>query len=443
MITRRRVLQGLGVSIALPLIEPELEREARAQTAGRKRRFIGCFFPSGAPMPNAANGDWRYGAGGALQPLADLGVQANVAVLRGFRAVNNFDVHWSGTAGFLSSTPVGTTSAANPTSDPNYQKCATSFDQVIASSDNTSRIRSLHAGYSQLGGWDEGHDRAGSINYVNSIAWSEPTRPITNMTSAAQMFTRVFGNGNTPEAARAIYLLKRRKSILDGVIEQYKNHQSTLSAADRTKLDAYAQSIREVEGEIAAASQSNNCARPDADGSGEAYYQNFRTMHRIAIQAMQCNLTRAATFMYNDGIGPNRPTNVPAAQQHDSAHNNWGNLIQIVQVQVRLFGELILGLRNANLLGDTVLLLGSNMSDGRTHNAANIPLLLASQNTANELKLGGEVLGVDAGSVANFSANRNLSDIFVDLGKLYGLPNFTQFGAGAYASTGRPSGILA
>ena len=112
-------------------------------------------------------------------------------------------------------------------------------------------------------------------------------------------------------------------------------------------------------------------------------------------------------------------------------------------MQVRLFGELILGLRNANLLGDTVLLLGSNMSDGRTHNAANIPLLLASQNTANELKLGGEVLGVDAGSVANFSANRHLSDIFVDLGRLYGLPNFTQFGAGAYASTGRPSGILA
>src|SRR4051812_45529083 len=131
MVSRRRVLQGLGFCIAVPLIESAMPiRLAHALQAGPKKRFIGCFFGSGAPMPGAANGEWAYGS--ALKPLADAGLAPHVSVLRGFRAVNNFDVHWSGTAGFLSSTPVGTTNAANPSSDPAYQRCAKSLDQWIA-----------------------------------------------------------------------------------------------------------------------------------------------------------------------------------------------------------------------------------------------------------------------------------------------------------------------
>jgi len=150
MVARRRFLQGLGVCIAVPLFGREFEREAMADPAALKKRFIGCFFGSGAPMPDAANGDWAYSgrAGGALKPLADLGVNTNVSVLRGFRAVNNFDVHWSGTASFLSSVPVGTTGAANPTSDPNYQKCAKTLDQLIADTEPNAKVRSLHAGFS-------------------------------------------------------------------------------------------------------------------------------------------------------------------------------------------------------------------------------------------------------------------------------------------------------
>jgi hypothetical protein len=442
VLTRRRVLQSLGVCIALPLLESaDPEKFARAAGAVTKKRFIGCFFGSGAPMPGAANGDWGYAGarGGALKPLMDLGVAANVAVMRGFRAVANFDVHWSGTAGFLSSEAVGTTGAANPTSDPNYQKCAKTFDQFIADIETTTRIRSLHAGYSQLRGWDDGHDRAGSINYVNSIAWRDATNPISNTNDPMQMFTRVFGTGDAKANAQAVYLLKRRQSILDGVLDQYKHHRSTLSTGDQSKLDAYAQSIREVEGEIASAAQGTSCARPAADTSGDGYLKNFRTMHKIIIAAMQCGLTRAATIMYNDGIGPNRPTGAVAAEQHDSAHNNWGNLIQINQIQVGLWGELIAGLKAANILGETVTVLGSNMSDGRTHNSANIPLLVASQNVAGEMKLGQDVMGT--ADVTNANANRNLSDLWVDLFKLYGV-NKPTFGAGGYASSGKPTGIL-
>jgi hypothetical protein len=157
---------------------------------------------------------------------------------------------------------------------------------------------------------------------------------------------------------------------------------------------------------------------------------------------MQCNLTRSATIMYNDGIGPNRPTSSVAAEQHDSAHNNWATLIQINQVQVGLWGELIAGLKAANILGETVTILGSNMSDGRTHNSANVPLLVASANVAGEMKLGQEVYGTPTpAAVTDLAQNRNMSDLHIDLLKLYGVST-PSLGEGAYKSTGKPSGIL-
>src|SRR5690606_32633783 len=132
-----------------------------------------------------------------------------------------------------------------------------------------------------------------------------------------------------------------------------------------------------------------------------------------------------------------------AAEQHDSAHNNWGTLIQINQVQVGLWGELIAGLKAAGLLKETVTILGSNMSDGRTHNSANVPLLVASENVANEMKLGQEVYGTATpAAVTDVAQNRNMADLYVDLLKLYGV-SAPSFGDGAYRSTGKPSGILA
>ena len=292
MVTRRTFLRSLGVCIALPLFESAYpEKQARAQAAGGapKKRFIGCFFGSGAPMPDAANGDWRYGA--ALQPLQDLGVSGNVSVLRGFRAVNKFDVHWSGTASFLSSQEISMSNASNPFIDPNYQRCAKSFDQFIADTAPGSRIRSLHAGFSQLAGWDDAHDRTVSINYVNSIAWRDDRTPISNISVPAQMFTQVFGAGGSVSNAQAQYIIKRRQSILDGVLDQYKHHKGRLSSEDQSKLEAYAQSIREVEGELSNAAAGTSCARPSPEAGSDAYIRDFRTMHKIIIAAMQCDLT--------------------------------------------------------------------------------------------------------------------------------------------------------
>lgn len=441
MMTRRTLLKSLGVCVALPLLESALPRGvAVAQAVPSKKRFIGCFFGSGAPMPAGASGDWGFSGlqGGALKPIADRGVQQFVSVMRGYRAVDNFDVHWSGTAAFLSSMPVGLKSPNAPTSDPNYQRCAKTFDQYIADQAPAgSALRSLHAGYSALAGWDQGHDSSGSINYVNSIAWRDEYSPISNTTDPQQMFTQVFGAGDNADPMIA-YRLKRRQSVLDGVLDQYNSHRARLSSADAQRLDSYAQSIREIELNLAGG--GNGCQSPEMDGTEEGYFRNFRSMQKIIIAAMQCDLIRSATIMYNDGIGENTPIANPPAGQHGSAHGNWGNLIFINQAQVGLWSELIAGLKDAQILGETVSVLGSNMSDGGTHNPANIPLLVASENTNGEvMRLGQEINATP--NITDLNQNRNLADLYVDLFKLYGIDR-TSFGGERWASTGQASGIL-
>jgi hypothetical protein len=435
-LTRRDAFRWLGISIALPMLESTGGFQlANAQSAPKKKRFIGCFFPSGAAMPDANPGDWTLT--GALQPLVQHGVQGNVLITRGFRAVNHDDVHWTGTAAFLSCNEVGFFEIAAPNRRAG-ERCGKSFDQYVADLEST-KIRSLHGGWNTVPGWDEGHDSHMSIQYVNCIAWRDERTPIQNTKNPQEMFTRVFGDGTAIADPRIQYLLHRRKSILDGVRGQLGAFRNTLPAADRLKMDAYETGIREVETELTASLQTNTC-----NGAGviaedpAAYMKNMRTMQKTIVKAFQCNATRAATLMYHEGIGDNSIHSTIPNKQHDNAHNNWDELKKINRLQMGLWGELIKDLRDNGLLQETVLVLGSNMSDGRSHNAANAPYLLAS--AGPELKIGQEVIGTP--TLTDERSNRSIADIYMDLFPLYGITR-TEFGEGKDKSTGVPSGILA
>lgn len=426
--TRRDVLRWGGVAMALPLLPSMAPRTAKAAMAPSKSRFIGAFFPSGAGMPDAAHGDWAFD--GALRPLIDKGVAENVAVLRGFRAVEDVDVHWSGTASFMSCNTLGRVGGLG-------QRCGKTFDQYVADLQST-KLRSLHAGWGYVPGWDEGHDSVVSIQYVNSIAWRDATNPIANTRDPQQLFTRVFGDGTTIADPHIAYLLDRKESILDGVIDQLNRFRASLPRDELAKMDAYESGIRDVERELAAKREANICHGENAnDDDPEEYIRTLRTMQRIIVRAFECDAARSATVMYHEGIGDSLLGTVNALRQHDCAHNNWNELRQINRVQVALWADLIADLKASSLLEDTVLILGSNMSDGRSHNSANIPMLVAS--AGDQLRLGEEIVATP--NYLNRAQNRNLSDVYVDLFKLYGV-DMPSFGEGEWRSTGQASGVL-
>ena len=433
---RREVFRWLGVSLALPtLLSTTLPTRAGAQTPPPKKRFVGCFFPSGAAMPGAANGDWTFE--GALEPVARRGLRQNVALVRGYRAVMHGDVHWTGTAAFLSCNEVGVYTYAPPHPRAG-ERCGKSFDQYVADLENT-KVRSLHGGWNTVPGWDESHDSQMSIRYVNSIAWRGEREPIQNTFDPQQMFVRVFGDGTSQADPQIKYLLSRRKSVLDGLHKQLGAYSRTLPPEDRTKVESYATGVREVETELSASlDMAASCERVEVHVEDPSVYlSRMRTMQKIIARAFQCNTTRAATLMYHEGIGDNAVHASVTSKQHDCAHNDWEKLKVINRLQMDLFAEFLLELKATGVLDETLVVLGSNMSDGRGHNAANIPFLVASEGP--ELRLGQEVIGTP--DVTAYAQNRVLADIYVDLFKLYGI-NRPQFGEAKDRSTGKASGIL-
>ena len=68
--TRRHILKGTGVALALPFLETLAPRRAAAATAGVKKRYIGVYFPNGTAdfwKPTGGGATWTLSA--ILEPL--------------------------------------------------------------------------------------------------------------------------------------------------------------------------------------------------------------------------------------------------------------------------------------------------------------------------------------------------------------------------------------
>ena len=120
------------------------------------------------------------------------------------------------------------------------------------------------------------------------------------------------------------------------------------------------------------------------------------------------------------------------AGHHSCAHNKGdptlvNRLRSMTRVHIGLLTDLVQKLSAANLLAQTLVLCGSDMSDGDAHNESNLPMVLCGAGA--DLKLGQEV--------GSATTPRPLSDLHVDILKLLGVP-VTSLGEGRMASTGQP-----
>lgn len=166
----------------------------------------------------------------------------------------------------------------------------------------------------------------------------------------------------------------------------------------------------------------------------------FQLMHQMLVLAMQCGLTSAATLMYGPGVSEQITfaESIGAGNGHHAVAHHGGSQTSIDRlkaanrVQVGLLADLLEKLKNANLLDETVVLYGSDMSDGNTHYTENLPMLLCG--AGSDLKLGQEIVP---------TARRPLADLHLEIFRLLGMTDRTSFGSGASASTGQALGIRA
>lgn len=430
-LTRRTVLRALGLQLALPMVASVVAEPVRAQSATRTR-YIAGYFPNGAFMPEGTNGSWSWED--ALQPLEAF--KQNTMVLRGLHnGFNGIDPHWQNCTGFLSCRPI-------QLGDPGVARCAKTADQYVADK-HTSPLRSLEIG----GLYYHVHplnDHPGYSNdYLNRISWQSEDKFRSPVADPARLFERLFSS-SAEGAERLKYLRARKQSVLDHLHQDAERLSSRLPESYRPVLGSYMETVRELETLVSGPGGTcqGDFAAPTEDFSApnKNYVLRFQLMHRMVVLAMQCGQTNVASIMYGPAVSEDLRFQEElgdgnghhAVAHHGGTEDSITRLKAITKLQTGLLADLLGRLKAASLLSDTVVVYGSDMSDGNVHLTKNLPVLLCGE--GNDLKLGQEVGAPDA--------PRPISDLHMDVFSLLGVDSVTSFGEGECLSTGQSLGIL-
>jgi len=382
---RQLLLRGAGVALALPVLRSALPRASWAAAPESAGRFLAFYVPNGIQMP------WftptTEGAGFALPDILRSleGIEEHVSVLTGFANLQaeqqSSGDHARGTGSFLTCSPIRHTAG-------NDIENGVSVDQAIAQAKgHETLLPSLQVGI-QPGG-NTGDCTAGySCAYTRNIAWASPTTPLPNITDPQVLFDRMFGVDVGLDPDKRALRKQLRASILDEVATEATSLQTRLGLDDKAKLDEYLTAVREVEVRVSALG-GGGCEPGERPPSATlAHAEHVETMTDLMVLALQCDLTRVATFML--GPGASNQTydfiGVPAAHHQISHHQgnekNLDDLVRIASWEVEQYARLVTRLaespmEDGSLLDSSLVYFGSEISDGDSHHHRDLPVLLA------------------------------------------------------------------
>ncbi len=239
---RRRFLMGGAAALALPFLESLRQPKpgfAWTPQAGMPRRLVSFFHGHGFIMEEFVPGP-NMSLGAILQPIADAGLVNKSLVVTGIN-MKVASGH-AGTPSLFTCTPLvadqyGITHGTTP-----------SVDHVIARHMQDGGLaRRLDLGVSMN---STNPDSNGLTDEHERVFWSGDDELIPSIIKPQLAFDTVFPNGpptGTDPPPSVDYLTIRRRSVLDGVLEDFNRLEGRVSAADRIRLEAHAERIREVE----------------------------------------------------------------------------------------------------------------------------------------------------------------------------------------------------
>ena len=382
---RRTFLRGVGVTLALPLLDSMLP----AQTALRKTAAKGVprlgfvYIPHGAIMdrwtPSTEGKGFEFTP--ILKPLEPFAEQVNVISGLGHRAADSTAVH--------SLSPTTWLSGVRPKPTQGVDAFAgVTADQIAAARiGQDSILPSLELATEDHSGLIGACDRDYGCIYMNTLSWRTPTTPQPMEINPRKVFERMFGQGGST-AQRAAFTQEER-SILDAITQQATDLQRTLGPQDRSTLNDYLENVREIERRIQkGGDEQGNTDLPDAPaGIPFNFEQHINLMYDLLALAYQANVTRVATFMVAREVS-NRtypqigvPDGHHATSHHQNKPEKIEKLVKIQHYHLTLFARFLDKLRNTkdgdgSLLDHTILLYGSNMSNSNAHNHFPLPNVL-------------------------------------------------------------------
>lgn len=380
--------------MALPWME-SLPLAAQSVASQPPQRFACVYFSNGVEPAHW----WAKGAGSAmelgpiLQPM--MPHREEMVFLRGLYHQQAF----ASTSPHLGRMP-NLLSGAKVSLDPSDIRVGTSMDQVLAREiGGRTAIPSLVLGIEP----NELRLEDGlSMIYGSAVSWVTPTKPASKEIYPARTFDQLVGDGTGRRLDR---------SILDAVLAEAHSLQPKVSAGDKVKLDEYLESVRDIERRIAHAAKEERIegwrptlAKPDMPRPADAIPQDvpahMKLMLDLVVLAFQMDRTRIATLMLNNDLSQMNfkfLEGVSGALHLDLTHNGRAPQAEAMylktnQFHLAQFAYLVDRMKKIDeggrsMLDSTTLMLCSNLFDGDTHGADQLPILLAGRG-AGTLKPG-------------------------------------------------------
>ena len=389
-ISRRRVLKGLGASLALPLLDAMVPGSVRgAELTPAPKRMAWVYIPQGAYMPawmpTTEGPDFELTP--SLQPMADhrneMLVFGGLTCDKGRANGDGAGDHARAGGAFLTGAQPKKTSGAN-------FRAGQSADQFAAArlGDNT-RLPSLELAieaYRGAGNCDSGY----SCVYEHTLAWRNATSPLPTEVNPKLVFDRLFSSQtrDTEVASRR----QLRESILDSVLEDARSLQRSLGGADKQKMDQYLTSVREIEQRIGRADTLSPITLPDdvsrPNGVPADLTEHIRLMCDLMVLAFQTDVTRICTFMLaREGSEQKyRMAGVNEGHHSISHHQNKAeNITRLNAISVyhmQQFAYLVGKLKSVKegertLLDNCMVAYGSAIADPNRHAHEDLPIIMA------------------------------------------------------------------
>ncbi|HUN28054.1 MAG TPA: DUF1552 domain-containing protein [Steroidobacteraceae bacterium] len=392
-LSRRTVLKGVGVSVALPLLDAMIPAgTALAKTAAAPKMRAGFFYwPHGAIMNNTPYGakmdHWMPSGAGAKFKLSPIlaSLEKHKRYVTSFGNLEDLasldSVHVLVPAAWLSGVKPNTASVIPDMAITCDQAVAKQIGQETAlpslevASETTIQVAAC-------GG------AVGGCYYSSTLSFRDANTPLPMEYNPRKVFIQLFGEGDTAQQRASI--AHQTSSLLDLISERTKALQRELAPSDRVVLSNYLDTVREIERRIANAEahQLKNVTLPEAPvGELDQFNKQVELMFDLLALAYRADVTRVVSY-YMVSEGTNRTYNfigVPDAFHPLSHHaNDLGRLQKLVKIQAwhaERFSDFLAKLAatpdgDGTLLDHSIFLYGSNMSNSDRHDSYPLPNIL-------------------------------------------------------------------
>jgi Protein of unknown function (DUF1552) len=389
-ISRRTVLKGAGVTMALPFLEAMVPAAtALAQTAANPKVRAGFFYiPHGAVQFDTKLGPeadaWTPSGSGASFKLNKI-----TGPLEPFK-------RYVSTIGNLDNPNGSGVHTRNPGTWLNCSQSTTTIDQIIAKKiGQDTALPSLEVSSEtttqQAAG--NGASTAATVSFNGST-------PLPMEYNPKKVFNALFGS-TTPK--ERVLHARESDSLLDMILDRTKSFQNELGAGDRATLDEYLQSVREIERrtQIIASTDISGMKIPERPvGVEDNFDKQVELLFDLIAIAYQADITRVVSFVMV-AEGTNKTYNhvgVPESFHPISHHaNDPVRIEQLVKIQtwhMAAFAELLKKMAatkdgDGTILDHSIFLYGSNMGNSDKHSNWPIPTVVVGGGNG-KMKLGGQ-----------------------------------------------------